>query len=242
MKKILTALAASTIFITPAHAGVVFSDDFDAENGGASQLNYAGFANFDVEDGTVDIIKEPGFGLSCNTGSCVDLDGSTNDGGMLITQQIFSFSAGQLVSLSVDASGNQRGFADDNFDFGFRSIGADVMFNDRVVTFGSGPTINAGDFTGPESFGFLDLAQDRPFEQFVFSFTAGAAGSVKAFVRTSSADSVGPIVDNFSVSIGGVPEPTTWAFLIFGFGAIGGAMRSKNARKRSSVSTKVSYS
>lgn len=35
---------------------------------------------------------------------------------------------------------------------------------------------------------------------------------------------------------GAVPEPATWAFMIFGFGAIGGAMR-----RRRNVNVKVSY-
>ena len=34
---------------------------------------------------------------------------------------------------------------------------------------------------------------------------------------------------------GAVPEPATWAFMIFGFGAIGGAMRRRKAQ------VKVSY-
>ncbi|MEH6756877.1 MAG: PEPxxWA-CTERM sorting domain-containing protein [Parasphingorhabdus sp.] len=39
-----------------------------------------------------------------------------------------------------------------------------------------------------------------------------------------------------SDSLGAVPEPSTWAFMIFGFGAIGGAMR-----RRRNVNVKVSY-
>lgn len=35
---------------------------------------------------------------------------------------------------------------------------------------------------------------------------------------------------------GAVPEPATWAFMIFGFGAVGGAMR-----RKSKVTTKISY-
>lgn len=39
---------------------------------------------------------------------------------------------------------------------------------------------------------------------------------------------------------GAVPEPATWAFMIFGFGAIGGAMRrQKNMARKANV--KVSY-
>ncbi|MEP3224875.1 MAG: PEPxxWA-CTERM sorting domain-containing protein [Parasphingorhabdus sp.] len=241
MRKFLATLAITAMTVSPAFAGVVLDDNFDGENGGNSQLNYTAFANFDVEDGTVDLINQPAFGITCNSGSCVDLDGSTSNGATLITNQTFSFLAGQTISLFVDASGNQRNGEDDRFEFGFRSIGGDVLFNDRVVTFGSGAVINAGDFTGPETFGFLDFSADRPFEQFSFDFTAGAAGSIKAFVRTNSADNIGPIIDNFSLSISSaVPEPATWAFMIFGFGAIGGTLRSQTRRQRK-AKAKVTY-
>jgi hypothetical protein len=42
---------------------------------------------------------------------------------------------------------------------------------------------------------------------------------------------------NYAIfSIGAVPEPATWAFMIFGFGAIGGAMR-----RQRKANVKVSY-
>lgn len=40
------------------------------------------------------------------------------------------------------------------------------------------------------------------------------------------------------ISLGGVPEPTSWALMILGFGVIGAAMR----RRRAQVRTAVSYS
>ncbi len=49
--------------------------------------------------------------------------------------------------------------------------------------------------------------------------------------------------DTITVNIGqlgAVPEPATWAFMIFGFGAIGGALRS-NGRRQRKANVKVSY-
>lgn len=40
------------------------------------------------------------------------------------------------------------------------------------------------------------------------------------------------------ITLGGVPEPTSWALMILGFGVIGGAMR----RRRAQVRTAVSFS
>ncbi len=45
---------------TPAMANgmgtILLQDDFTAENGGAGVLNYFGFANWDVTDGSVDLL------------------------------------------------------------------------------------------------------------------------------------------------------------------------------------------
>lgn len=51
--------------------------------------------------------------------------------------------------------------------------------------------------------------------------------------------------DNYTLqfrtnAVAAVPEPATWAFMIFGFGAIGGALRS-NRRRQRKANVKVSY-
>jgi PEP-CTERM motif len=237
MRTILLGLAASAAFVAPANAAVVLFDTFDAEAGGTDSLNHTAFANFLVEDGTVDVVRDPnGFFISCVTGSCVDLDGSSNDGGMLITRNAYSFSAGDLITLELQVSGNQVGlvipqFAGaDGLELGFRSAGAAITFSDRTfesALLGSG---NGGTIVASESFIGGGVGHDVPFGFVRTSFRAMEAGSLFAFARTSSADNVGPIIDNFSLSIAAVPEPATWGMMILGFGFAGGAMR---ARKRS---------
>ncbi len=44
-----------------------------------------------------------------------------------------------------------------------------------------------------------------------------------------------------SAAIGAIPEPTTWAMMIFGFGAIGGALRNRNGRRKRKANVKVSF-
>lgn len=79
-KLVVTALAAAA-FAAPAQAGVVYSNNFDSENGGNTALNYNGFNGLTVTNGTVDLVKSGDFGIICAgaAGACVDLDGSTND-------------------------------------------------------------------------------------------------------------------------------------------------------------------
>lgn len=60
------------------------------------------------------------------------------------------------------------------------------------------------------------------------------AGSVLRFAASGTSDGLGGYVDN--ISLAGVPEPATWALMILGMGAVGGAMR-----RRQSVSAKVRF-
>ncbi|MEP2102401.1 MAG: PEPxxWA-CTERM sorting domain-containing protein [Parasphingorhabdus sp.] len=59
------------------------------------------------------------------------------------------------------------------------------------------------------------------------SFTDGDLGLAKKLEFSSTKNSFE--FDNFAVNA--VPEPATWAFMIFGFGAIGTAMRRRRSNK-----------
>jgi PEP-CTERM motif len=62
-----------------------------------------------------------------------------------------------------------------------------------------------------------------------------AAGSKLTFKAVGSNDSFGGYVDNITLTA--VPEPATWAFMILGFGLVGGAVRSRKAN----VATRVRF-
>ncbi|MEP3227257.1 MAG: PEPxxWA-CTERM sorting domain-containing protein [Parasphingorhabdus sp.] len=52
------------------------------------------------------------------------------------------------------------------------------------------------------------------------------------------------ITVNIGQAVGAVPEPATWAFMIFGFGAVGGVLRSNRRRQKNTAQNaniKVSY-
>lgn len=211
MRRIMLALAASATFAAPAHAVTVFSDGFETETVSSSQTNYAGFQKWDVTGGTVDLIRQPAFGIDCASGSfCVDLDGSTGDPGVLTTKEIFAFNAGDVISVSFDASGSQRSGND--------SLVVGLQLVDPV------------DFT--LDLGTLTLAYDDTFDSYViapFAFNEGGAFKLvfRADPDTRGSDNVGIILDNVSLDIAAVPEPASWAMMIAGFGLIGGAMRTR---------------
>lgn len=100
---IVVAAAASGA----AFSQTVFSDNFDTENGGAGTLNYAGFANWTVSDGAVDLIGAGFIDLAPGNGLYVDLDGSTSNSGVLsLTGGV---QEGYTYIVSFDLAGSQRG-------------------------------------------------------------------------------------------------------------------------------------
>ncbi|RYG24849.1 PEP-CTERM sorting domain-containing protein [bacterium] len=79
------------------------SDNFDAE---AYGLNQYTFTNWDVTDGSVDVIGEGLYPQVSGGGKYVDLDGSSNDAGILTTKSAF---APGTYTLKFSLAGSQRG-------------------------------------------------------------------------------------------------------------------------------------
>jgi PEP-CTERM motif len=229
---LISALFASLSLAAPAHSTIVFSDNFDGENGGLTAFNYTGFANF-ATTGNVDIVRTADFGITCagGSGSCVDLAGSPGPG-EIETLSSFAFNAGDRVKFLFDISGSQRGSTED-FRLGFRSQGGAINYNNVMIS---------SDFLGGGSFGNfsqndlgidgLNIPSGIPFGNTTFSFRAGNAGSLKVFLRSNSNDNVGILIDNVSVDISAVPEPTNWALMIAGFGLVGAGMRARRTMVR----------
>ncbi len=233
MRKFLAAIALTAMTTSPAFAGVVFSDNFDGENGGATALNYTGYANFaSTGGGTTDLVANGDFSIACS-GSCVDLDGSPGPG-ELTSLNSFAFNTGDFVRLTFDIGGSQRRSGSDSFLAGF-DFGSAVMIDDYGFNFSGTdqiviPSTNTSNITTSSTVAF-----DAPFFTRSIFFTAGSAGSLNFKFGSSSADNVGPLLDNVSLSIGApVPEPATWAMMIFGFGLVGSALR----RNRKSLTAK----
>lgn len=232
MRKFLLTVVAMAAFTAPATAAVVYSNNFNAENGGNSQLNYNGFNGLSVTGGTVDLVKSGDFGITCagGTGACVDLDGSTGNAG-LTSSGSYTFNAGDRVALSFLFSGNQRGGANDGFATRFLFASAvSGTYGSESTNFGSQ---NYGSFTAQPGL-FLTISGIVPsyaMTDFEFYFIASNAGSVNFNFEDLGNDNVGVVIDDVSLSIGAVPEPSAWALMILGFGAVGAAARRRAAGK-----------
>lgn len=71
----------------------------------------------------------------------------------------------------------------------------------------------------------------------VFSFGQGGRFSVALSSATFATPGTANVTGRFTLVSAPVPEPSTWAMLVLGFGAIGGAMRSRRTAK----SVRVNY-
>lgn len=227
MRAFAAAIAATLAFAAPANATNVFFDNFDNENGGASQFNYTNFANFTVTGGGApDIIASGSFFNCPGPGSCVDLDGTPGPA-TLTSIASFAFNAGDTIRLSFDLGGNQRPNSDpgpDDWFAGFDFSGSTQMLNYGFNYFGS-DTVVFADVTTTAVSTSTNILATSPFLTRSIFFTAGNAGTLTFSIGTGSGDNFGPILDNVSLDIAAVPEPATWAMMIAGFGLVGGMMR-----------------
>lgn len=90
---------------------------------------------------------------------------------------------------------------------------------------------------GGQTFTFNPVA-DNSIALTSTSFTFTGSGDPTSLVVTSGGvNNVDAIVDNISVVGAAVPEPTTWALMILGIGAVGGAMRRRSAKGRTTTAS-----
>jgi hypothetical protein len=71
------------------------------------------------------------------------------------------------------------------------------------------------------------LASTSPWTTYTVSFNT--AGGQLEFYEVGPSDNEGNLLDNVSLSTGGVPEPASWALMLIGFGAMGAVLRRRHA-------------
>ena len=113
------------------------------------------------------------------------------------------------------------------------SIGQTYNFSFEVLAVGG--STQAISYQFGSTIGSVTPSSGNNFSNFstvTGSFTASGLTSTVTFMNTTAPDGTDLALDNVVVSsVGGVPEPASWALLIAGFGFTGAAMR----RRRSAV-------
>lgn len=233
--KLLTcALAAlgAVAMATGAQAEVI-SDNFDAENGGVPAAPYDGFANFNTT-GPVDLVQ----GGACmgGTGSCVVLNGSTSyqTGVFLELKNEIAFGYRDLFVVSFDLSRNEAS----QFD---HTIAVRLLFDRPILTAyypcftGCDPYIYTNDYV---DLGY-NVFPTSGFTRYEFRFGTLDSGSATVRIGAYGVDGAGPIIDNVTIERRpGVflPEPSSWALMLLGFGAAGANLRRRTAAQRAAGS------
>lgn len=209
MKKLfLTIVSVSAASMMTANATtVVFSEDFDGDvtNAAGSDFNYTSFDQFSVDAGSVDLISNGDFGISCVAGGCIDLDGSTL--GSTPTSNFVSTALDLgpgSYTLSFDASANQRNGETDSFTVSVGSVLSEVI----------SPTPGTSDFT-----------------TFSFDFSIASLVSTSiVFFTAGPSDNRGAILDNVllvsnEVADATMPLPAAAPLMLMGVLGLGFASR-----------------
>lgn len=214
MKKLLTALAASSIFVSPAYAETAI---IGFTSGSTANVN------------GVDLPRTVGFSFTPTIDILVSHLGFFDIGndGLTSSHQVGIWSsAGDLLLSDVVASGTSATLLD-----GFRYVDSADLFLAANTSYVIGAAINQGSNEDSYIFGPSSVQTSS-----LIDFGNGLRGPANvAFAFPSVNPNSGRFGPNFQFSAA-VPEPATWAFMIFGFGAIGGAMR-----RQRKANVKVSY-
>ena len=204
-----------------AHAASLINDgDFSNPNQNGGYSIYSAGINGWVNDNGdgVEIGNSAIYGLACENAGCQNLEVNANT---------FDTDSQTVTGLVVGDT------YDLSFLYGERSSGGPQMLN---VYFGAAPS-NTSFLTQDASPG---PGNNGPNSWTLNSFIVRAVATTETLyfqsLATSGSRSYGNEITNVSLTaVNGVPEPTTWALFLVGFGVIGFMLR--HARRKGAATT-----
>lgn len=195
MKRLMLIIAVCAFMAVPAMADMMLYDNFDSEHGGVGVLNYNSFTNWDVSDGTVDLIGNGYYDFLPGNGLYVDMDGSTKNAGKMTTKTSFNFDPGVTYTLSFELAGNRRNTSTETV----------------TVQVDMGTILNKS----------YSLNKMDPFTLFTETFTVGSPTSAKLSFEGIGGDNIGMLLDDVTL----VPLPGAVLLGLLGLTAAGIKLR-----------------
>lgn len=176
---------------------ILLEDDFNGENGGNGVRNYDSFTNWNVTDGSVDLLGPGLVDFLPGNGIYIDLNGSTNNGATLASNTTFEFQTGDQVTLMFALAGPCENAWPGCANFPNLNSGS------NEVTVSLGGLLNE---TFTKDF-------DTPLETISRTFNVNLATSASLVFdhNDNGGDNIGLILDNVQLSVEpstSIPEPT----------------------------------
>jgi hypothetical protein len=203
MFKFALAAVAAVTSINSAQAATIFTDraSFDAATTGSTSQSFP--ASSVNQSNPTYTFNNVTFNTTLAGDRNIIQDGLFQGAVYLAT----GLGGSVTISSTLNAIGLYLGSAD-----GARSFGYTV--NGTTGTFTALNSINNGGK-------FIGFADTSPISV-TFNTSSGREFDIVSYVTTTNPVVTPPVV---IPPIGAVPEPATWAMMIFGFGLVGGAMR-----------------
>ena len=203
---------------------------------GLALASIAGAANAaTIINGSFEIGPNPGSFATLGTGN-TGITGWTVTNGSI--DYIGSYWQAQDGTRSIDLAGSSVGTIAQDFATNIGETYAVTYWIARNPDGGVNARtgfVSAGGTQSQFTYGGSGNRANMQWQQETFQFTATNAITTLSFAADAATAGgfYGPALDNVSIATvaAAVPEPSTWAMLILGFGLVGGTMRRTRATK-----------
>lgn len=254
-KRLVAALLAATILPQPANAALIALYTFDdatdlgldgsgagnhATNFGADfsaggyQGGAASFVSFDWMRAPVDVSRTTRPNLTWGAWA------KPTAGGQSMQAVLSADNGGFDRQITIDHRGGANSWStftgNGVLGSGITPSSSDWTFLAAVYNQAQGNVtfyVNGQTFSAPTNFGpsldYFAIGRNPSFSEFY----GGLIDNVFVYDEALSADQVAQLrATGFPSANSAVPEPATWAMMIFGFGVVGGALRRSQPRRR----------
>lgn len=188
------------------------------------------------------LTSTPAIAATTITGSVSGVSVNSSDPGLVITANPIAFpsftlnNAGDFAEFSVLSIGTPEGTVNLIEDFQPKPISVAFSFSSPLGAAGAPITGNTLGFINLNLFGSCGIIAGGCGQAIfnapsVFNFGQGGQFSVALSNTTFATPGTANVTGRFTLISNAVPEPSTWALMLLGFGAVGAAMRSPKRRR-----------